>query len=257
MQLHNQLLVLRKKEKQLSHEIIEKLQLMENGRKYLKLGHSSLFDYLVRGLQYSESDAYRKQSCVRLTREIPEIKTKIETGALTASGLSMAYKSLKGKTTAQKKELLKKLENRPTREIKKILIQESPSPEIKIQKTDYHNKVILRLELSPEQNQKLERLKALKAHRFNLEGLLEGLIDKELKAYENTKHKTSRSQNPRFISKTLRNDLLKQANYQCQHPNCEETHFLQIDHIQPVRLGGQATKNNLQVLCSAHNRYKG
>jgi hypothetical protein len=57
MQIHNELLELRNKEKQITSKISEKLQLMEDSRSYLKIGYNSLFDYLVRGLSYSEATA--------------------------------------------------------------------------------------------------------------------------------------------------------------------------------------------------------
>ncbi|MAV91856.1 MAG: hypothetical protein CL676_10570 [Bdellovibrionaceae bacterium] len=130
------------------------------------------------------------------------------------------------------------------------------------------DKVHLRLELSHEQNRKLEQLKALKSHKHNIESLLMDLIEKDLKSYENAQRKSSefneskgfgapRSKNPRQISMRLRNDVLRTANYQCQYPGCESRQFLQIDHIVPVRLGGDQRRSNLQVLCSSHNRHKG
>jgi hypothetical protein len=36
---------------------------------------------------------------------------------------------------------------------------------------------------------------------------------------------------------------------------CAETRFLQFDHIDPVARGGEATGENLRLVCSAHNRY--
>ena len=53
------------------------------------------------------------------------------------------------------------------------------------------------------------------------------------------------------IYRRLRNCALKKANYQCQYPGCESTHLLQIDHIIPVRAGGDQSPDNLQVLCSS------
>ena len=205
MQLHEELLSLRKKENELGTQILEKLQEMEDSRQYIGLGYSSLFDYLVRGLSYSESAAYQKQSCLRLTKELPEIKLKIESGVLTTTGLSMAFKSLKTKTLHEKRILLNKIENRTSREIKQILIQEEIAPPIRIQKTEYQDRVILRLELTKEQNQKLEKLKAYKSHRGNLAMLLEDMLDRELKGYENQSYRPSRSKNPRFITATMRN----------------------------------------------------
>lgn len=228
---------------------------MENDRAYLKLGYSSLFDYLVKGLGYSSSRAYERQSCLRLTKEIPELKEKIEEGKLSYSTLTTAFKVLKKKSTPEKRQVLQALENKSARQVKELLAE--PAPPIQIKKTNYQDKVILRLELSHQVNQKLERLKALKSHHGGFEKLLEGLIDKELKEFQSTSFKPSKSQNPRFVSKTLRNHILKKADFRCQFPGCDSNHFLQIDHIMPVRVGGKSEPENLQVLCSAHNQMKG
>jgi len=254
MKLHNELLELRKKENQISAEILEKLQQMENSRSYLDLGYSSLFDYLVRGLNYSQSRAYERQSCLRLTKEIPELKEKIDQGKLSYTTLSVAFKTLKKKPTIEKKQILKSLENKSTREVKKLLAE--PAKPIQIKRTVYQEKVHLRLELSHELNEKLERLKALKSHQGDLEMLFEKLIDQELKKYKSTDFKKTQSKNPRFTSRRLKNHKLQNAGYQCEYPGCEESHLLQLDHIIPVRAGGKAEPENLQVLCGAHNRMK-
>jgi predicted restriction endonuclease len=228
---------------------------MEDCKGYLAMGYSSLFDYLVRGLKYSEATAYQRQACVRLSREIPEIKEKIDDGSLSVSVVTTAYKHIRKKPLAEKRKTLKRLENKSTREVK-VLFSE-PMPPIRIQKTQYQDKVLLRLELTHEQNQKLERLKALKSHNHNLESLLENMIDQELKKYENTQHKPTLSKNPRQISMRLRNSVLKKADYKCQFPGCESTHYLQVDHIRPVRMAGDQSPENLQVLCASHNQMKG
>ena len=254
MKIHNELLKLRQKEKEITSEILEKLQIIENNRGYLSLGYSSLFDYLNRGLGYSKSRAYERQSCLRLSRELPEIKEKIDQGKLSYSTVTMAYKSIKNKSTFEKRQVLKCLENKSTREVKKLLLE--PAKPIQIKKTEYQDKVVLRLELSHEQNKKIEKLKALKSHSGGFEVLLEKLLDQELQKFENTGFKPSLSKNARFIAKTLRNSLLKEAQFKCQYPGCEETHYLQVDHIVPVRRAGKASRENLQILCGAHNRYK-
>ncbi len=266
MNIHFELLELRKKEKRITSDILNKLQDMENSRQYLEMGHHSLFDYLVRGLGYSEATAYQRQACVRLAKEVPEIKQKIDQGSLTLSAVTTAFKHLRKKPMAEKRKVLRSMENKSSREVKAMFLE--PTPTLKIKKTEYVDKVHLRLELSHEQNDKLERLKALKSHKHNLESLLMDLIEKELKLYENIQRKSlksseskelgaPRSRNPRQISKRLRNDVLKTSNYKCQYPGCESHQFLQIDHIVPVRLGGDQRRNNLQVLCSAHNLHKG
>ena len=255
VKLHKELLVLRENENKLTSEILDKLQLMEKYRAYLKLGYSSLFDYLVRGLNYSESMAYQRQSCLRLSGELPEIKEKLDNGQLTHSNISLAYKLIKDQSVEKKREVLKSIENKSFREVKKILAPVAPP--VKIKQLVYQDKVVLKMELTHSEHDKLSKLRALGAHKYDLESLFMKLVDKELKQYEKVDYKPSLSNNPRYISVKLRNSLLKKANYKCQHLGCQETYFLQIDHIQAVKSGGRADPGNLQVLCSGHNRDKG
>jgi hypothetical protein len=255
MQIHNELLQLRQKEKQITSEILEKLQVMEDRRGYLKMGYNSLFDYLVGGLSYSEAKAYQRQACVRLARDVPEIMEKIDQGALSVSAITSVFKHIRHQPIEQKREVLAKIENKSSREVKKLFLE--PMTPIKIKKSEYQDKVFIRLELTHEQNKKLERLKALKSHNHTLESLFESLIENELKNFENIQFKPTNSKNPRQISKRLRNDVFKASQYACQHPGCQSTHFLQVDHIVPVRAGGDQTRQNLQVLCGSHNRLKG
>ncbi len=254
-QLHNELLKLRKQEKHISAQILEKLQLIEDKRSYLPMGYSSLFDYLTRGLDYSSSRAYERQSCLKLTRELPELKEKIDQGQLSYSTITKAFKTLNKKTTEEKRKVLKSLENKSAREVK-ILLTEPMKP-IQIKRTTYQEKVVLRLELSHNFNEKLDRLKALKSHQGDLEILLEKLVDQELKKYESTNFVKSKSKNPRVVSRCLENYLLKKANHRCEYPGCVSSHFLQVDHLTPVSAGGTADPENLQILCSAHNQMKG
>ena len=233
--LHAELLALTQKEKQITSEILGKLQDMENQRGYLRLGYNSLFDYLVRGLKYSEATAYQRQACVRLTQELPEIKQKIDQGTLTVSSVSSAFKQLRTQTVEQKRQTLAQLENKSTREVKKILAPDSKP--ILVKKTEYRDRVHLRLELSHEQNKKLEKLRALKSHKHNLESLIESLIDNELKKYElsdklksqvtdSNRMNKPNSKNNRYIPKRLRIAALEKANHKCEFIGCETTHYL-------------------------------
>jgi hypothetical protein len=210
---------------------------------------------LVRGLQYSEATAYQRQACVRLSRELPEVKEKIDKGTLSISAVTSAYKHIRRLPLESKRKTLKQIENKSAREVKGMFAE--PMRPIQIKKTSYQDKVYLRLELTHKQNEKLERLKKLKSHNYDVESLIEQLIETELKKYEKIDFKETNSKNPRQISRRLRNHVLKRSNYQCQFPGCESDHLLQIDHILPVRIGGKQNIENLQVLCASHNRMKG
>lgn len=42
----------------------------------------------------------------------------------------------------------------------------------------------------------------------------------------------------------------------CMHPNCDRVD-VEIDHVQPLSLGGAHSAENLQLLCRSHNAAKG
>jgi hypothetical protein len=255
MKIHEELLQLRKQERRLTSKILTKLQEIEDCKGYLQLGHNSLFTYLAKGLGYSEDTAYQRQACVRLSREIPELKQKVDQGAISISSVATAFKHIRKKSKSEKLEVLKHLEHKSTRQVKAMF--QEPAKPIKIKTTQYADKVYIRLEFTPEQSLKLDRHKTLKSHHGGIDKLFLNLIEKELKSFENCQFRPSKSNNPRQISKRLRNSVLKTAGYKCLYPGCESDHLLQIDHMLPVRLGGDQRSENLQVLCAQHNRWKG
>lgn len=60
----------------------------------------------------------------------------------------------------------------------------------------------------------------------------------------------------------IRKRILKRDEYQCtwldaDGNRCEETGELHVDHIIPVKLGGDDRPENLRVLCAKHNLKKG
>jgi hypothetical protein len=118
-------------------------------------------------------------------------------------------------------------------------------------------KVKLELELTEEKLNKFEKLKALKSPQVkNLSELVNLLVDRELERYNRTSKLGSNSKNPRQIKISLKNHLLQKANYKCQHPGCEQTHFLQVDHIKSISSQGTNQPENLQILCQAHKLFK-
>ncbi|MCO6429814.1 MAG: HNH endonuclease [Deltaproteobacteria bacterium] len=63
----------------------------------------------------------------------------------------------------------------------------------------------------------------------------------------------------RFIPKSVRVEIVKRDGGQCTYVSpdgkrCTERHGLEIDHVMPYGLGGGNEKENLRLLCRAHNR---
>ncbi len=258
--LHEKLLQLVKLERRISSKVLDLLQEVENKKSYLAWGYSNLFEYLVRGLNYSEALAYQRKAALKICEVIPEVKQSLDSGRISLTTLARANKVLNTKSISEKRSLIFELENKPTREVDKILAREwpqemkSPGPAKRCIK---NSMVRTTFDFSEAEYNNLERLKALKSHQVvDLKNLITLLVDKELEKYNRTSKLSSRSTNPRQIKVSLKNYLLQRANYRCQYPNCKQNHFLQIDHIKSVSQGGGNKIENLQVLCQAHNQYK-
>ena len=266
--LHEKLLKLVKFERRITSKVLDLLQQIETNKSYLAWGYSNLFEYLVRGLNYSEALAYQRKAALKICKALPEVKAKLDNGSISLTTLARANKVLNTKGVAEKRSLILELENKPTREVDKILAREwqydiEGDNKVKIKPPGpakrYVNDSTVRitLDFSESEFASLERLKALKFHQVvDLKNLFTLLVDKELEKYNRTSKFSSQSTNPRQIKISLKNHLLQKANYQCQYPGCKQDHFLQIDHIKSVSQGGGNDTSNLQVLCQAHNQFK-
>ena len=112
------------RERQLLTEVLKHLREIERRRLFSTLGCSSLFEYCIEVLKYSESQAQRRISAMRLIREIPEIEEKVSKGELSLTNIAQAQSFFRqeGKAKAQplstskKKAVLKGLENRSSRQ---------------------------------------------------------------------------------------------------------------------------------------------
>lgn len=69
-------------EKEAMLALIDYLVEVDRRKLYAAHDYSSLFDYLVRGLKYSESQATERMNAVRLILDLPEAKAHLESGKL-------------------------------------------------------------------------------------------------------------------------------------------------------------------------------
>jgi len=201
-------------EKKITADILEKLQEVYDKKDFA--GYTNLFQYMVKGLGYSEATASLRQSCLKLLREIPALKEKLDEGKLSYTTLARSYKFIKNLPTQEKTATLSSLENKSSRQALQILESSTNAPEIKVKTRQYKEHVRLTIDLNYDDYEKLKRIKALRSHKVqSMEELIRTLIVEADKKYSNKNFKQSQSNNPRQISQRLRNHLLHKANYRC------------------------------------------
>lgn len=168
-------LVLR--ERELLGEVLRHLREIERRRLFSAQGFRSIFDYCVRRLKYSEDQASRRISAMRLLEELPEIQQKLDSGTLTLSTMGMAQTLFRAEEKARGKKVpkeemratLAELEQCSYREAKKIVLAKSSAPE-HLRRPDRveslaDQKVEIRFVGEADLLEKLEIVRGLIAHR--------------------------------------------------------------------------------------------
>ena len=73
--------------------VLDHLREIEARRLYLRLGYSSLFDYTVRELHYTEAAAWRRIKAMRLCRETRGVRAWLQDGSLNLSNAALLQNS--------------------------------------------------------------------------------------------------------------------------------------------------------------------
>ena len=279
--------ILTQSERDLVVKILQHLREIERRRLYADLGYSSLFDYSVRELGFSEGQANRRITAMRMMKEIPEMEAKIATGQLNLSNVQQAQTLIREmeKSTPehklckeQKLEILAKVEGKSVREAQKELISLSPALALPVERERAVTEDIteVRFLMTESLKAKLEELRSLlgskgatmsyaelfdmmtdlsiaavKAKKFGKKRTIEEARDTKVEESRSTP-KASASENPRYVPKAIQHEVWKRDRGCCTQ--CGSRKHLNYDHIKPVALGGSSSMNNLRLLCFGCNQ---
>jgi len=271
-------------ERQITLKVIELLKEADHCSLYLTLGYDSLLVFCMKDLKYSETSAKRRISAMQVCREIPEIEKKIEDGKLSLSVVVQACSHLRRKEklkdeviqTEAKKELFEKLENLSIRETEIALFQDAPevvqTAEKLRQVTDELQE--LKIILTPEMQQDLEKLKSLLSHAMpgaSLTDILKFAVKESIKkrdllaapvklratAADQKLQTSERIQLPVSVKREVWRRAQGQCCFRHNGRRCSSRFQLQVDHIISLANGGTNVVSNLQLLCRKHNQLKG
>jgi len=248
-------------ERKITTRVLEHLRQIEQHRVYAEWGFPSLFEFCVKELGYSESAAQRRISSMRLMRELPELKQTIEEGELTLTAITLAQQVFREKnyTTEAKREILKTLHGKSTREVEQQLATIHP-------KKPRERKRLLndkQVEVTVVLDQAL--LQQLKDHFSHVKPgatvseLIELMAKKILKSPPAPEVAPQvRSPQKRYVPPAVKR-FVQSRDRSCtfispEGRRCSSTYLLQFDHTHPFGLGGPTTTDNLRLRCATHNR---
>lgn len=242
---------LAQQERELLPQVLHHLREIERRRLFSAKGYPSLFKYATDALGYSDDQAQRRISAMRLLKEMPEIEEKIESGDLTLSNISLAQSLFRQNqySTEQKTEILEQLENKSARDAQKIVISISPKAHRVFDRIKPISEDTVAISFAADQAlaDKIEQLKGLLAHSnpgISLNDLMHKLCDLGLTNW-----------NPLWTSKkrSVKERKVWQRDKGCC-TNCKSTHALEVDHIIPRAVGGSDEIENLRLLCRSCNQ---
>lgn len=254
-------LVLR--EREATTAVLHHLREIESRRLFSDLGYSSMFNFVVHHLGYSESGAYRRIQAARLLIEIPSLEEKVEQGSLYLTNLAQAAQHFKNNEIFSKEakgKVLKEVENTTKKECERKLLELSGKkqpPKKETLKRDSATTHQLKFSISEETLQKLEELKALLAHKrktrlselfdFALDAGINHAKKEKFKIDPSTRRKSKIKSQTRYIPAGVKRTVYEKGKGRCA--NCGSRHKLEFDHIKPYAFGGDSSEENLRLLC--------
>lgn len=270
-----------RRERELLSEVLYHLREIERRRLFSSLGYKSLFHYATKKLGYADDQAGRRIAAMRLLQELPEIETKIADGSLNLTNMGMAQtlfvqEAKKGGEFSfdreEKLALLEELENKSKRDAEIVVVSNSSEPK-KLTRdrvrvvTEEH--VEFKFVANSELFQKLEKIRGLVAHSHPNVGMAELVelafdlaiqkldpakkVNRSVKTDKNDSQLTASAPAlKRRITAKLRSAVWEKAESKCEQ--CGSQHSLEVDHIQPIALGGTDDPENLRLLCRSCNQ---
>jgi len=112
-----------KRDRVIEADLLAHLGEVEARRLYLEQGCSSMFDYCVKELRFSESVAYKRIGVARVSRKFPSVVESIARGELHLSGASLIAPHLSEETVAG---WLEDVQHKKSREIRQLVADRFP-----------------------------------------------------------------------------------------------------------------------------------
>lgn len=246
-----------RQEREITTNILHHIKEVEKRKLFSDLKYSSMLEYLIKDLGYSEGAASRRLQSARMLQEIPELEKKIEDGSLSLSNLNKAagfFRKEDIKDPNAKKEILEKIENQSARECEKTLFSLGKNPVlptegVKIVSRDYQQ---IKVNVSDSTFELIEKARKIMGHYTINEKFLKELSTEAIENFNRKKFKLTEKgrcteSNSRIPSNSQRREVFQQSNGVCE--NCGSIFMTQIDHIEAYSLNGKTSGPNLRLLC--------
>jgi hypothetical protein len=169
--LHEQLKGLVSQERGIQVQILTHLKEVERRKLFCDYKRSSLFEYAVTELGYSEAEAHRRIQAMRLMKEIPEVEDQLVSGQLSLTNAALAQGLFNRKKKQdlvpykkfQKRQILSLVMGKSTRAAQRALFKYEPKAAVpKDQEREISDRHIeLRMVIDLETKRQLDQVRSL------------------------------------------------------------------------------------------------
>jgi hypothetical protein len=129
--------------------VLRHLREVEVRRLFIDMNYSSMHKCCIQRYKFSENETQRWLDSARLMTELPEIERQVESGALNVTNLYRLQSFVRAEkavdhqfTREEKLELVADMENKPTRQVERELIQKSHQPALLAEKFHVTSQVL-------------------------------------------------------------------------------------------------------------------
>lgn len=239
-ELNSQTQHMARREKAATLELLEHLLEVERRGLALRLGFGSVFEYVHRGLGYSEGAAGERVAAMRLLGRVPEAKEKLITQKLTLTTAAKVQTFVRAleKTERRRVEAIETLQlvaevaGKSKREVEKLFLEKAPGaaiPKERVREVSVGLSEI-KLVVNAEFVALLDEAKTLLSASSQTE-----VIERALRAMVAQKRKSLEPK--RAVTR----------------PAESTGKALPGAHVLPLARGGTTELVNLRLLCQAHN----
>lgn len=250
-------------------ELIAALVEIDKRWLHLEEGHTSLYSFCTRRLKLSEHAAYGRITAARVVRRFPRVLGMLERKEITLTTVVLLAPILKDDNA---NALLAEARGKTRREIEELVVRINPRPlvrpsivplapgQYRLQCTigqqahdDLRFAQDMLRHVSPDGDIGLliERALSLQARELRRAKLKETL---------KPRHPSLREHNTRYVPPSVQREVLKRDGAQCAFigtlGRCESRTFLEFHHVKPFADGGEATAENIELRCRAHNQHE-
>lgn len=265
------------KEREAVTHVLYYLREVEERKLYL-LEASSLKDFCMKVLKYSRHEAQARVDAMRLLKIIPEIDADLDAGRLSLTVAAQTMSCFRredqrreacGETPLSEKErkaVLLDLMSASTREADRKLATHFPN-QIQLEQTKPVSATLTRIEFNADKGSmnKFDRLMAYYDHQTggSWAKLFEILADHEIEKLDAPVRRApgSKQGRTRYVRKQIHQEVWSDwetgCNYRLENgERCGSHKNLEKDHMFEYAEGGTNERENLQLMCGAHNRYR-